>query len=52
MSNQFFEDVIIKLIVTETNQYAQQNIARKQLCCAAPMTRWKDITTEEMKIFK
>ena len=49
--NQFFDDNIIEMMVTETNRYAQQIVSSRQIRRSSRMNRWKDITREEMKTF-
>ena len=49
--NQFFDDSIMEIIVTETNRYAQQIVSSRQIRRSSRMNRWKDITKEEMETF-
>ena len=44
--NQFFDDSIMEMMVTETNHYAQQIVSSRQICHSSRMNRWKDITRE------
>lgn len=42
---------ILEMIVVETNRYAHQKITGKVISRRSRMKRWKDTTTEEMKVF-
>ena len=48
---QFFDDKIIGLMVSETNKYAEPFLASHQLRRSARMRRWTDVTTTEMEKF-
>ena len=49
--NQFFDDSIIEMMITETNRYAQQILSSRQIRRSSRMNRWKDITKENMETF-
>lgn len=47
----FFSDELVNLLVEQTNVYAQQEIAKKQLRRTSRMALWKDTSPREMRIF-
>jgi hypothetical protein len=47
----FFTDLILTLMVTESNRYGQQVISSKGSNVSTPLKKWTRITTHEMKGF-
>nr|CAI5823526.1 unnamed protein product [Callosobruchus analis] len=47
----FVADHIIKLMVTETNRYAQQTLENAYLSRFSRLRKWKEVTAEEMEKF-
>lgn len=48
---QMLDSDIIQVMVTETNRYAQQYLAKTRLSRGARMNKWQDVTEVEMKKF-
>ena len=47
----FLTDEMLKLIVEETNRYAQQYVSANQLRRRSLMSKWKDTNAEEIQVF-
>lgn len=49
--NMLVDDSFFKLIVTETNRYAEEVFLSLGTAESSRITRWRDVTIEEMRVF-
>lgn len=49
--DQLFDKEIIEIMVIETNRYAEQHLANQRLSRTARMTRWHNVTDNEIRKF-